>query len=1283
LDKEAKMKNIINIYEMLKRNMILLVVFCSIMSSIGVASAEDKTYYWIPSSGGIDSSGFTANWGSCGSQPTSYRITTLSNIGFTCSSDRLTTVSSGDQFLAAYPTAYGSDTQITGKTGATFYLSSQSRYYTATYRFDLGYARSGTFTSLGYVTKSVSSQNGQKYTVDLNTISGTAPAGSYLALKVSVTSSQGGRIYLGTNGGSTGSNSGSFYVNETTSVPSPTPTPTISPTPTPTISPTPTPTISPTPTPTISPTPTPAISPTPTPTISPTPTPVTTGKIVVATNRYSVLDDPKSGSFGTGFGNPQNNWGSDYWKSNQTIMTIWALVVDDNGLPIINTNVNFTLRDPAGSIAYTTTKATDINGLVNVVPDLNNKAFYGNWTVVASATSIGVSDSKSFIYNWWGCGNCHGSENIGSAQAPITSPYLGGRDNNVMGIDCANCHHQVTCTTCHLSYDGKGKNTGSNNVPSGTDHYGWRGYGGTTQQGTMNTQDVHRNLSCDDPSCHGSVSQHTSGSPKAMPIGTCTNCHNTTRLSMKTTLNGRLSNYSTNSKYHDANSSIPCVICHGPMHNITKPDQSLRFVKNDITEDSQCWTCHTTRPAHFGQNCTTCHTQNVHKINAGGGGPDCISCHDVGKSAQHKINNTDVDNGVHAGINSGAAVGQGISPENKKCWACHQSNGQQPTGMGDRFQNPYKCYDCHGTSKPYTGVSAAPTVSEHFKSGIDIKAQASAPDDSSSCIACHNTSEMKVTYTGDTLSSNFSIPSHYDKKRTDMVSMDQTKYCIYCHNSSVENVIFGVSEFNNSIVNHSARSSTPQCANCHDTIQENLGRIHNGTLVKPVSNDSLCKTCHGPEGTAATNNKVEHKALYCTECHANGTASSLAGKDIHGIKYLTQSNTFSTDKANAVDCTTCHQSSIIDNSIGMIPIKISNPLHHSDDILNGSKWGNYWNSSINSCIYCHNDTKHSLTPLGRPLVWNSSYVLNSSIGSGTNCADCHYKGSSNYANMQNTYSSAGLSIPPEITNGSWNGKTGYYNHNLGSYSDSQCKSCHDRNGSTTVGQFMHNVSTGAAGGPDCKSCHDIGGSAPKLVNFSAANNASHKNLNSGAYSSVDSDNKKCWACHGNGTQPSGHPSNYKTPAPCENCHVAGNYSAPLVKNHIQNGTNVTNVYVNAPCITCHGNNGMFIDNGGIGIITHYLSKVTDTTTTPYGHFGTIDTTNCLICHNGLYTGNASWGSPVNITTSPKRKHIETTNAQCDACHKDNNISTLANVDFHNGSFRNFGNNCLDCHAGAE
>jgi uncharacterized membrane protein len=202
------------IYGLLKLSIILSILFCSIIFLAIAASAADKTYYWDRTNGS-SIAGFTTNWSSCSSSSpqNGYRVTSIGIAASSCNNGALTRSNAGDLFMAIFATAYSSDTQIRGMSNARFYLRSNSG--SATYRFDLGYARTGTFTSLGSVTKTGVSTSGTTYTIDLSTISGTAPAGSNLALKVSVTTSKGGRVYMGTNGGTSGSNSGRFYVNET------------------------------------------------------------------------------------------------------------------------------------------------------------------------------------------------------------------------------------------------------------------------------------------------------------------------------------------------------------------------------------------------------------------------------------------------------------------------------------------------------------------------------------------------------------------------------------------------------------------------------------------------------------------------------------------------------------------------------------------------------------------------------------------------------------------------------------------------------------------------------------------------------------------------------------------------------------------------------------------------------------------------------------------------------------------------------------------------------------
>ncbi len=52
---------------------------------------------------------------------------------------------------------------------------------------------------------------------------------------------------------------------------------------------------------------------------------------------------------------------------------------------------------------------------------------------------------------------------------------------------------------------------------------------------------------------------------------------------------------------------------------------------------------------------------------------------------------------------------------------------------------------------------------------------------------------------------------------------------------------------------------------------------------------------------------------------------------------------------------------------------------------------------------------------------------------------------------------------------------------------------------------------GKDGGPDCTTCHGV-----KDVGV-------HKLLNNNAASKVGDENKPCWACHGDGNEPRGHP----------------------------------------------------------------------------------------------------------------------------------------------------------------
>jgi len=167
------------------------------------------------------------------------------------------------------------------------------------------------------------------------------------------------------------------------------------------------------------------------------------------------------------------------------------------------------------------------------------------------------------------------------------------------------------------------------------------------------------------------------------------------------------------------------------------------------------------------------------------------------------------------------------------------------------------------------------------------------------------------------------------------------------------------------------------------------------------------------------------------------------------------------------------------------------------------------------------------------------------------------------------------------------------------YTQDQCLGCHGS---------LHNVSAG--GGADCVSCHDIsGGFAPidKRINVSSMKQGVHKNLNNGTDNATlltDQIDKACWACHGDGTEPSnGHPDNYRNPYSCENCHgqtsnlsytnmsLISNLTTRKVINHVpspgtsQYASSVKNNST-ADCIGCHDKSKVIYSDSGLSLLAN-------------------------------------------------------------------------------------------------
>jgi hypothetical protein len=1271
-----------------------------------------------------------------------------------------------------------------------------------------------------------------------------------------------------------------------------------------------------------------------------------TSRILVATDRFVILgDNVKAGATaGSGFylpryGDTVGDSGYFPWTGEAVTIRAYALYLDENGSPVQGKNITFRFINPGGGIFETKYGITNSSGMASASSTVGNAKYYGNWQVTGSNASF--NSSSRFIYNWWGCNygdngnNC--DENHDGAldsgdrvTTALNSPYLEGYEKSVADIHDSGSRQVSTntCLICHRSYDGS---QGSSNTSADK----------TTPSEIVNGP--HQGILCANSSCHGNfLTDHTASSP-TMTIGSCygeTGCHSFRNdVSGKTTLAGTSryssppakSNYSKEPllSYHTPSSTVPCILCHGPMHNITKPDESLRLIRNSDTESSHCTSCHSSYALHnstvnctlchsddvhamrvFAQNasyitlnksnpnpargnCTSCHQNSsfygvlksrqnatsqsgrdppliqtrmnhsndplagkkwnqtpgywtntsqltwckychgetmhktaalgrpslfrgsniinasisstswcqlchwqasstyslmtstfnedgmkvppeitgnatfkpespasdgtryynhslvdyldgtcrgchgsglsgtdgvtlfIHNVTEGGGGPDCISCHDYGKTgASRRVNNTAMKTGIHANLNKNATNASGISSDNKKCWGCHNSNGQQPTDMGDIFDDPYKCYDCHNsTAKPYANVSTAPDASEHFRGGEEIKASSSASDNSSSCLVCHNLSELKVPYIEDDIcSSDYSLSSHYARNRTDLRTWNSglAVNCSYCHQNS--STVFAVAmvdvSYNTSISNHSIRynSSNPDCTSpqCHST-----GWIHNSTLTKPdltLQSSALCLSCHGNNGSGGTNysgavtgvREKHNNSIDCTSCHLN------TSRDIHPVKYLQNiNNTWSTSQTNAVNCSNCHQNSTFWPGAPIIP----NPLKHSSNTSNGTIWGSYWTGANSACYYCHNNTKHNSTALGSiSSLLSSANVRNGTLTNTRWCADCHY-------NTSNPTYKGNLSqwspTPPLITVNN-TGKSYWVNHSSflsSGYNDSTCIPCHALNGSFTVTSlnYSHSLDPGVDGGADCKSCHDVGGLAGpgKLVNFSGMNdtNAIHKYMNKNTATALSAENKKCWACHGNANQPSdGHPSNYKTPRRCPDCHLpnsmgGGNhnedgyfelctkvchFTIPLyLRSHLWNGTNIKTPGVTT-CYGCHNKSEMVIpdpdpdgpgtvyqgENGGNNSPSHYGKKRTDLRTWNSG-----TTANCSYCHQNTSTAFMDvMVDPVyNSSIQNHSKNLNSPACYNPTCHGSGKIhdTSLTRPAFNPGSTSPY---CQNCHA---
>jgi hypothetical protein len=358
-----------------------------------------------------------------------------------------------------------------------------------------------------------------------------------------------------------------------------------------------------------------------------------------------------------------------------------------------------------------------------------------------------------------------------------------------------------------------------------------------------------------------------------------------------------------------------------------------------------------------------------------------------------------------------------------------------------------------------------------------------------------------------------------------------------------------------------AMAGFENCIYCHGSI--NVG-------IPYVNIIYLNSSMHGRLNNANDLNYA------CYACHWDGTPSKGHARSRSQIK----------------TCEDCHTGNLFNAP------QVSEHIPNGQDISTGA-----------SCISCHSnsvDTNAGYTGISdRVAHFGTTTNLMSPGIRSTNCTWCHFDNSG----------SADWGTPKDPRT------SGTPLNHAPFDSSAQCYSCHVSGGSTPV--TFHDSSLGKGGGKDCISCHDTGGIAPN-VDFSASNDTRsvHFSLNSGSTTSLDRNNLRCWACHGDGdgseaSQPSGgHPLNYRTPKNCNNndCHSISqsNFKEPMVYSHFQNAgknnnpNNITNynITVSVQCQVCHINSLVKEEtNTGLVLVSHYGSKDK-----------LVDSFNCIYCH---------------------------------------------------------------------
>ncbi|KCZ73554.1 IPT/TIG domain-containing protein [Candidatus Methanoperedens nitroreducens] len=667
---------------------------------------------------------------------------------------------------------------------------------------------------------------------------------------------------------------------------------------------------------------------------------------------------------------------------------------------------------------------------------------------------------------------------------------------------------------------------------------------------------------------------------------------------------------------HAAN-AVNCANCHGG-HAISDqayaggPTGKIKFNNGTVY------------PAAVKQSCTDCHASELPKHGLYNDNSKCISCHmPQNRKSSNKIDLrshwfdiTALRDNKNAGVHAANLPAlESFAPQS--CNTCHKATPGNFTGDSSTCKVCHK--DEYALWANTTHTSKLITRDDAMARGYPNPPGGYSWENVSFVIG----SKWKIRYVNDTGyivttggKNQFNID---DQIWTDYNKDTIKKYnCGHCH-------------------------GTGYLSNVTDTIKEPFRTLRNqGQIPDGVYDNSLtpgfkgywaensvgCEACHGNGGdhvlSPSTLNirnasVVRNTPQICGDCHSRPLASKYGEYDDfkpypYGVNDSLLSETLTDDSP-------------------MPTVDYSKTGGHHEQWEDLKASGHAANAV--SCANCHgghaiSDQAYAGGPTGK-IKFNNGTVYPAAVSQ--TCTICH-----------------ALELP----------KHGYYTVN------SECISCHmpqNRKSSNKIDLRSHwfdanamknNKNTGVHAlsfatlqniDESCVNCHSSANLSKPIDTASAG---VHKDINKsegiGLLKSSD-----CKSCHYGASTSSILSRN------CDACHVDQVITSPKVDEHTDRSKDVA---VTASCALCHNNS---------------INKFKYSNNASVSHYGTanslINTSNCIDCHNGAYTGNASWGSPVNISTSSKRQHTETQTNQCDSCHKDSSVPTLAAVTFHNSSVK--------------